>query len=357
MKWLIMVASSVALVLDSGTGWAHAPSVTIDQLRQILITQRGLIRSMQGSFTFETTPDREAEASQEMRGIVRKLKVRFAWSGAKRLVFQEGEIVTDNMKVISTNSKNVYDGKDFRRRELKQFLIQREKSTYSEQNLYLHTLQWPTTNAELAQCRHAPDQTRFLPYCLEADGWQVRSRHELLDGISCVVVERPAAGLRFWLDPRRGYCLLRCECDRPLKGHRRYVFTYKGFRSVLPGVYFPMEIVASKELEDKDGMPTGTRTTRIVVHQLRVNDVSDSLFVLEPNVGDYVIDKPRQQTYVYTYAANNTLDVASQQASRAIGSTWHTRLVSKISAFLVALAIGALLVYWVARAARHVQRD
>ncbi|MCI0460178.1 MAG: hypothetical protein L0Z62_24770 [Gemmataceae bacterium] len=118
MKRLMMVVVT-ALAMHPGVAPAQTSSLTIEQLRQILADQRNQIRSMQGSFTMETRPDREAEASKAMRGIVRKLKVQFAWSGDKRLFFQEGDIVTDNMKIVPTHAKNVYDGKDFRRREFK----------------------------------------------------------------------------------------------------------------------------------------------------------------------------------------------------------------------------------------------
>lgn len=336
------IAALVIAVAWSWPGPALA-APTVEQVRQAIADQRDRVRSMQGVFTTATSPDAQASESSQMRGVSQKIRIKFAWSGAKRLIVEEGDWITSDMSKAQVASTNVFDGKEFRRRTGKDFLIQGTNSAFSEINVYLYDLRWPTSEADLAEVRSDASNTKFLPHCLDSKDWTIRPGEEPVDAVNCVVAERKSKGWRLYLDPKRQFALVRAEYDRPAKGFIRSVYSYGKYREVAPGFHFPMEIASEVATED-GGKPAGTLTTLVSVEELRVNDVPDSAFVLEPSPGDYVIDRVRNQIYNYTVEDNNTLDVVSEKASLDLQQTNRSRIRGIFAFGLSGFAAGLLLI-------------
>src|SRR5258707_4559697 len=288
----------VVALLFSSTGTPD-PAFTVGEYKQLIIDQRAQIHSMGGAYVFETVPDALAQAAGAMRGQVAMRKNTFAWSGEKRMKTEDSIYVGENHKPFSGESVNVYDGKEFRsRKRSRRFHIQKPKSAYSELNNYLSGLKWPFTEAELTNCKTNPPESDFLPYFLEAKNWRVRPQREVVNEVMCVVLEQAGNGRRLWLDPQRGYCLVRLVHDRPASGHKQWINEYFNFRQIIPGIYLPMKIVGKNILEDVNGKNIGSLTTTLTVTDLHVNDVLDGVFVLEPKAGDTVRDSIRGKTYV-----------------------------------------------------------
>src|SRR5262249_19773089 len=144
-----------------------------------------------------------------------------------------------------------------------------------------------------------------------------------------------------WFNPQMNYCLARADFMRPLAGFRRSILEYRDYRELLPGLYLPMSIIQTAEKEDDQRQPTGMLTSRVTVHELRLNEsIPDSQFVLEPRAGDYVIDTLKNQTYTYTPTSSRTLDVVSEKVGRQMASGMRANRVLAMSALMVGVFLG-----------------
>jgi hypothetical protein len=307
--------NTIVLAVTLSLGAASDPRpFDAQEYHRLIVEQRGKITSMQGTYEAQTRPDELAEQSGAMKGQTKFTRISFAWAGDKRMRKELSEWVGRNERTNKDQSVNVFDGKEFRRREDQMLQIQAPKSAYSELNAYLSGLKWPITEGELARAKHKPAESQYLPYFLEAPNWRVRPKTESVDGTECVVLEQGGGGRRLWLDPKRGYCMLRLEHDKPANGYAQWVNQYRDFREVLPGVFLPTEIVGANIFSSSSKGSKGTLTTTLKVTDLQVNNVPDSVFVLEPSVGDFVVDKTTNQMYRYAPTDDRTLEVSVDQA-------------------------------------------
>jgi len=340
----LILAVAVAL-----TAPPPPPSFDAASYYRLIVEQRGKIKSMQGTFETETRPDALAEQSGAMRGQMKRTKISFAWAGEKRLRTEDFDWVGENSRVNKDKSENLYDGKQFRRRENQSFQIQNEKSAYSELNAYLSGLKWPITAGELAEVREKGADSHFLPHFLRATNWSVRPTAEAIDGTSCVVLEQAEKGRRLWLDPARGYCMLRLEYERPTAGHTIWVNQYRNFKEVVPGFFLPMEITGTNVYAPGTKGPQGTLTTTLKVLDLQVNQVPDSIFVLEPKIGDYITDLTTNQIYKYAPPDDRTLEASAEQALLNTGFGERRAVWRRFLYLALAAAAGAGAIYVTAR--------
>jgi hypothetical protein len=324
--------------------------------KRLIIDQRSQITSMYGVFTAETRPDALGDKAGLMRQHSQDGKVVFAWAGERRYLEESTHSLNKDLKPYWKDVINVFDGSEFRQREKdkKIFRIQKPKSAYCELNQYLGGgLKWPMTKEDLADCEREPSKCNFLPYFLEASDWTVRPAPETIDGINCLVLEQSHGGRRLWLDPLRGYCMLKMVHDRPGTSNMLWVNRYSDFHEVLDGIFLPMKAASDNVRRDDEGNTIGTLTTTIVVEELRCNDVPEGLFTLEPQSGDWVFDQKKGLVYHYLPDNDKTLDTAASEAMVGLGyaerrrSSWQWGYFSIASA--VGLAIGWCSVKWLRR--------
>jgi len=307
---------------------------------------------MEGTYGQEVIPDAEATQHQIMRNITGKADVRFAFSGVKRLLSDVSEAMDNEMKLRHDMSISVYDGTEFRQRIFKSFLIQSPKSTYADANAYIGCLRRARTEEEARLARQHPGHTDLLPYCLLSADWRLRPTHSLVDGHQCVVAERSMPHRALFFDVERHYSLLRAEYQYAVNegpGVKRpysAVFEYKGHRAILSDLYLPTEIVGHVAMVDEQGRPGGTLTNRIVLKEVRINQVRDDVFTLAPEVGDYVMDSIRHQTYSYVGRDEHTLDLAAGEAATTLASAGRRGLTKALITFAAAMCAGALVAHW-----------
>lgn len=328
--------------LGLGTDPAPQP-FTIAGYRQLIDAQRAQIKSMSGTYEVEAVPDAGAEKAGLMRGVGTTSRDTFYWSGNKRRRDETSEWVGPDLKKRATETANVYNGSDFRRRESKVLLLQKEKSAYSEMNAYLSTIKWPISTQDANEAAANPDTSLFLPHCLASAGWQILPTPEKVNGISCVVLDDAANRRRMWVDPRRAYCLVRYAHDKPIPGHARWDHTLSEFREVVPGFFLPMTAVCTVALEADPKGNKGTITTKLTVTDLQVNNVPDSVFALEPKPGDKVIDNINGTVYTFTPASDRTLDESAARTASTVEYGERRRTWWRVLVFVVAtgLAVGA----------------
>jgi hypothetical protein len=324
--------------------------------KRLIIDQRSQITSMYGVFTAETRPDSLAEKAGMMRQTAQRRRVAFAWSGDRRYLEETTDSLNQDLKPSSNGVIYVFDGNEFRKREKnrKIFRIQKSKSADCELNPYLSGgLKWPMTNEDLADSAREPGKSNFLPYFLEATDWSVRPEPESIDGVDCVVLEQSHGGRRLWLDPLRGYCMLKMVHDRPGTSNMLWVNRYSDFREVLDGIFLPMKAASDNVRRDEEGNSTGTLTTTIVVDELRCNDVPEGLFTLEPQSGDWVFDEAKGLTYQYLPDNGKTLDTAASDAKAGLGYAERRRPSWQWGYFSIASVVGLAIGWWTIKRLRH----
>lgn len=312
--------------------------LTIDELREMITNQWEQVQSIQGSYYQEALPDAEAQANQLMRDRITKTEVIFAWSGKKRLISDYTEMFGKNMELLKLRSKSVFDGTEFRQRVSKSFLIQRERSHSIDTNAYLGCLRRPLNDEQLAAAIDHPAETTVLPYCLQSNLWSIRPAGGNF-------VEVFSEKRRMVFDPEQGYCLVRLaeEHSPPKSDQPRFTrtsFEFKKHRKVWGELHLPMEIVGQIHFTTPAGKPAGTLTNHLVVTSLSLNQVKDGVFRLEPEVGDYVMDRIRDRTY--EYSGRNALAL-NRAADRA--SSENKRVRSRVAIFVAAFCLGLCGVY------------
>lgn len=341
MSYIIMVLFAMPSKMP-----AQRANVSIKELDAIISAQRSAVRSMQGSYVAHTSADSLASASGLTEDIVEKCKIDFAWSSDKRYI--KADLTAQDSHELS---ENVFDGNDFRRRELKTFWIQKEKSSASEGNQFMNGLLWPIVESEIKAANEDPDETMAIPYCFRAPGWKIRGSVVTIGRVPCIVVEKQKLGRRYFFAPSRGYCLVRADFVWPKNEVKQEVFIYKNVyehkdvKEVKPGFYLPMEITVISEMCNKHGKATGKLTNRLVARNIRINNVSDSVFVLKPRSGDRVIDNIRGLNYDYVPPDDNTLDMSATIAAQQSQFPSHRKALYYVMIFLVGISIGLLFVF------------
>ncbi|MGI0135319.1 MAG: hypothetical protein ACREBW_10225 [Candidatus Micrarchaeaceae archaeon] len=340
--WRISSIIMALLVLPNKVP-AKDANVTINELAAIITAQRTAVRSMQGSFVAQTSADSLAKASNLTKGLVETSSIDFAWSKEKRYIKSNDQMPSGRAgELLRVSAANVFDGREFRRREQKTFLIQKEKSSVAEGNQFMNGLFWPIADDRIKAAIQDPEKKMSIPYCFRASGWEVGNSHAAIDGVPCIVVEKRKLGRRYFFAPSRGYCLVRAEFDRPKSETKHEVFEYKDIKEVSRGFYLPMEITEIADICDEQGNATGKLTTRLVARNIQINNVPESVFVLKARAGDRVIDNIRGLTYHYVPPDDNTLDASAKIAARQSAFSSHRRKAARYYGliFLGGIAIG-----------------
>jgi hypothetical protein len=321
------------------------PSITAAQYKNLIIAQRGRVKALRGTYVSETKADTAAEKAGLMRGQSSRSTVHFAWLGNKRYRAETSNWISQGLRPFSTESTNVYTGSEFRSRQNKSFRIQAGKSAYSELNAWLSGLKWPLTTAEMEQATSNPTDSLFLPYFLDAADWRTRAQLESTNGVSCVVLEQASGSRRLWLDPQRGYCLVHFEQQHPAPGFKEWINDYTDFQEIGPGFFLPCKAIGRNIYEDASGNVTGVLTTTIAVSNLTANDVPESLFVLEPQTDDSVVDSIHKVLYTYAPRDETTLDVTSDRAIVGGGVSERNTVSFDIICFNLAFIGGVGAIY------------
>jgi len=311
-------------------------------------SQRAAIKSLLVSYRVDVSWDKQVEQAGRLANTSIGCVCTFAFCGEKRYV-RLRETVLDGQGVKQTRAYLVvYNGVDCRKREERTLVIQEAKSAYAELNHYTNALLWPMTEAELEDCRAKPGKVHFLPYFLEASHWRVLPKTEVVRGVDCLVLEEAHGLRRLWLDRNHAYALLRYECENPFQGVAKLTSDYHDLVEVLPDLYLPKRIETVQHLVDFDtGRPIGIWKSLLTVSELRVNDVPESLFSVEPEPGELVIDNIKGLVYRNAPITGSTLNESIERARLEVARVQAARrfrvFLVVIACFTIAGALGAVL--------------
>ncbi|MFV0443213.1 MAG: hypothetical protein ACK5Q5_06555 [Planctomycetaceae bacterium] len=333
---------------------ASSPLITVEQYIRLLEEQRASIRSLLVSYETSAEYDPRIEQNGRLAGLMLSQSDTLAFSEEKRFA----KTVSSGLDVanvrIATDRTTVFTGSECRRRENKTFVIQAAKSGYSEINLYTNVLLWPTSEAELASCSGDPAKVHFLPFFLKGGSWIVSSA-ENSTGAASVRLTNDDDSRSLWLDPARNYAILRYVHKNPIPGESQWECIYSKHAEVIPGAHLPYEIEIRRHVTDlKTDASLGMISSRMKVTSLAANNVPDSLFVLEPQPGETVVDRIHRTIYKHNLQDSKTLERASEEAlaytQRQPATNW---LLRYLIPFNVALAIILVGVFWIRARSRQ----
>jgi hypothetical protein len=142
---------------------------------------------------------------------------------------------------------------------------------------------------------------RLLPRGIEAHGneFVVRPNSELIDGFSCLVLERAGKDI-IWVDPEHGFSVRRRQYFQS-PGSLLFEAHHWGFEERTPGIWLPGKESTDIYNLDRDppqyrGKIKYVRTNTLL--EYRSNDVPDSLFEIPKPKKGYVTDYIRGMDYV-----------------------------------------------------------
>lgn len=175
-----------------------------------------------------------------------------------------------------------------------------EETSVNVSNLYLEAIGSPFYDGRhLDVWRRHPDRepkySFSLPAALTARPYVVRDGYEEVDGAKCRVVELPGQDT-LWLDPARGYAVVRRDWHYGIGQPLMFRWQNSGFKPMSRGVWLPTRVQRTlMPFLGKQGAAEGRAiavTTADVV-TVAISGVSDSLF--EPNFppGTPVMDSTR----------------------------------------------------------------
>lgn len=286
---------------------ADTQRITPAEYKSHIERQRQSVESMLVSFESHLEFDEETLAAGRLAGRTHDMKVTVAFARGKGYAQRQWTGYFSDNQRYEDEMVSVFTGTDNRIRTGKKLQVQADKSAYSELNTYLSGLLWPRTEAELEECRANPGESHYLPYFLEAPGWEVQEREETIRGVSCVVLARADGRQTLWLDPRRGYAMIRYEHLNPFENTVKWTVDYDDFREVLPDFFLPWSNVGTHDMIDAKTKEPYTLRAVLTVSQLQVNDVPESLFTLEPQEGEFVIDRVQRTSYRHRSPGDGTL--------------------------------------------------
>ena len=350
---MAMRLAAVLLALKGAHATGAEQDEIVTRLREQIVTQRQRVQSMIVTYRAQLTCDASVKESGRLAGRAVEQTETVAFKGRKRYARSEASALDDSSRPYKSERVSVYTGVDQRRRESKALQIQRDKSAYSELNLYANALLWPTTDAELQSCTVNPASAHFLPHFLDDPSWHTVPGRHVIGSTECIKLSTGSASRQLWLDPERGFAIIRYQHDRPVEGEHRWLFDYEDFTRIDDSLFLPRRIVSRHDMADlKTDEPVGTMTNTIQVTDLKVNDVPESLFVLNPLPGELVIDNTRRTIYRFHPVTDTTLDQSIEQATGATLRTPNTSLYWRLFVVInicVAVTIGA---FWLARRLR-----
>jgi hypothetical protein len=143
-----------------------------------------------------------------------------------------------------------------------------------------------------------PDQGRtfFLHTALAQKGYGVLPRQELVDGVWCHVVELPGVD-KLWLDPARGFALLRRERFTGTPPVPTFRYELSDYREVAPAVWLPYKLRRVIFAAHKSGetSPRIQMDATGTVVDAEVNQVPEDFFQFTPPPGTLVQDRDTRQ--------------------------------------------------------------
>jgi hypothetical protein len=134
-----------------------------------------------------------------------------------------------------------------------------------------------------------------LPEALDPAKYRVAPGVEVVDGVRCRRVERPGRD-RIWVDPARGFAVLRRVWETPAKADRagsRFVFELTDLREVAPGLWLPWVVQSTRYdwAQGQESAPTMVVTNQMLVGELVVNRTRSDELAAEPLPGTMTIDE------------------------------------------------------------------
>lgn len=308
--------AATCAMLGNEAGAQNTATITVDEYKEFILQQRAKIESMSVSYELEITSDPQVETRGRLAGLTLKQKDTVAFLGDKRFRSTISTGFGSGKTPVATERTAVFDGEDCRLREAKTFKIQKEKSGYTELNLYANGLLWPSTDAEIESCRQNPSDSLFLPYFLDKDSWSVSPTLEEVGGVLCTVIGKNDSSRTLWLDREKGYALVRYEQLNPVPGESKWTFVYSAWEEDVPGIFFPRHIVGTHVIvEDRTSERIGELTSTLTVSALQANDVSESLFTMDPQPGELVIDSVNRTITHFNPHDDDTLERSIATAS------------------------------------------
>lgn len=314
--------------------------LTIAGYKRSILDQRARLGVILYEYASETTCDEESRAHGLLHGYGVEEQATIAVSGKKRHATRASRSILEGGIESSQQLVSVFTGDENRRRESGTLFVQSAKADDSEISVYCSALLWPASDSELAICRERPMETAYLPYFLDEAAYRVEDARETVNGVECAVIRKLDGKRTLWIDPARGYALIRYEQLQPYPGTPRWQFDYHDLREVAPGLFLPWRIVGVTERADpKTGNPLGATSTSIVIKRMSLEPIPDSMFELEPRPGESIVDRSRGTTTEHNPPDADALDRAIAKAEREE----EAMAVQNLATTYLPVAIGAVL--------------
>lgn len=330
-------------------GQDDGSALSVGDFKRRLVQQRADIRSMQFTVLSKLSYDQEIERAGLLRGVVLLSQVRVSWSGKKHRSERSTKSINSNGDSVSENSLSIFDGTEnvARESDSQKFIRQEELSNLSVIDDYRNAMLWPVSPSEIDWCEKNPSVTYFLPYFLVEGDWDALPKLQMRDSISCVVFRKKDGSRELWLDPARNYCLVYYRQERPTGGTLRWSNAFSKHVEFSPGIYLPTKITVTHEKADPADTSKllGKIVNEIAVTNLSVNDVEDSVFALEPESGDWVIDNQSGRSFRYYPDGDTTLEDGVAESMQNYGkparATSLRSIFLAINLFLLLLGLAA----------------
>lgn len=158
------------------------------------------------------------------------------------------------------------------------------------QETYFDRVGWGRHDPGLEPTGILSDRDRW-PQALAEPGYTLLAEREMIDGANCVVVESKNA-VKLWLDPDRGYVVMRRHLWRD--GQKAFEFEYSNIEEIAAGAWMPLRVelywIASAAFpEEFVGQRTGRSVYTIARREVNETAHADLKWSV-PSPGDAVFD-------------------------------------------------------------------
>jgi hypothetical protein len=188
----------------------------------------------------------------------------------------------------------------------------------------------------------------FLPEWLSKNKvhYKVLETPEKVDGAICWVVEWPGMD-RFWVDPKRGFSILRRAYSWGPGKPLRFQFYQQAYREVKPGLWLPFTQIEEKYANFKAEKESlwGKVAVRSEYHLLAIefDTLSDSFFDVHLPLGTRVNDMVRG--FQYSVSDKNTDPFAAEIADAKKMLSSEFKIITLVSAASLLLVIIVRIFY------------
>jgi hypothetical protein len=332
----------------------YAPMQSLTEIARVQQSGRDKLLSWEIGYDFALSVDPEVIECGAARGLIVAERAVLYYKGDKRGKKSEYTSLRGDEKPMHVKYHCVYANGETRRLNQGILMIQKDKSGFSDINLYTSLLLFPLNDAQIEIARESPCREMFLPSTLLGCPWSL-SGAERVDGASCIVLTLNADGkkARLLLDPTRGYALVRADIEYgPPRAnlHARY----SQFAEAAPGMYLPKEIgVQYDYYNPKTKNIVGRGRGSLRVTKMEINNVPDSVFDLQPSKGTTIGDVDKQMVYKHVEKNEQTLEASIQSAQRNVPPPWKQYWKLYLAVNLAAAL--AVLLIWKWRSTRNVK--